>query len=273
MSRRPFPGRGTLLLDAAMGTRLIAGGLDLSTDDPCAWNLTRPDDVLAVHRRDVAAGSDALITNSFGANRLWLAHLGLAAQSALINTRAVDLARQAAGPHPLVFGGLGPTSVSGSDGDACRDQAESLAGAGVDGLVFETMDLPASLIALRTVAPIVKAGLPVVVSLLYWPGDPDAARKMADLGASAIGLNCVWPLARAVEMARQVVGSTRLPVWVKPSGAMPGQAPATPEDFASSAIELARLGVRFLGGCCGTTEVHLAALRRALDSEAAPIHA
>ncbi|WZO99228.1 homocysteine S-methyltransferase family protein [Isosphaeraceae bacterium EP7] len=272
-ARRLLLDRGTLLLDAAMGTRLIARGLDLRDDDPCAWNLSRPDDVLDIHRRDVAAGSDVLLTNTFGANRAWLERLGLADRFVAINRAAVALARQAAGPDRLVFGGLGPTSVSSPDLGACRDQAVTLAEAGVDGLIFETMDLPAALVALDVVAPIIREGLPVVVSFWTWPDDADAAIKIENLGASAIGLNCVWPARKVVEMVRTLVGSTRLPVWVKPSGAMPGQRPATPEELARVAVELSNLGARFVGGCCGTTEVHLAAMRRALDSGVAPIQA
>src|SRR5829696_8699488 len=95
--------RGPLLLDAAMGTRLMARGLDLAHDDPCLWNLDRPDEVLDIHRRDLRAGSDAVLTNTFGANRLSLRRLGRSDQVAAINHRAVELARQAAGPDRLVF--------------------------------------------------------------------------------------------------------------------------------------------------------------------------
>src|SRR3954470_1098837 len=96
--------RGPLLLDAALGTRLIARGLDPARDDPALWNLDRPDDVLDLHRRDVAAGADALLTNTFGATRLTLARLGRSDAVVEINRRAVALARQAAGPDRFVLG-------------------------------------------------------------------------------------------------------------------------------------------------------------------------
>src|SRR5581483_10567116 len=89
--------RGPILMDAAMGTRLIARGLDLAHDDPCLWCLDRPDEVLDIHRRDVAAGADAVLTNTFGANRLTLDRLGRSADVVAINRRAVELARAAAG--------------------------------------------------------------------------------------------------------------------------------------------------------------------------------
>ncbi len=86
-------GGGPIVLDAALGTRLCAMGLDLKTDDPALWNLTHPDAVKELHRRDVAAGSQAIVTNTFGANRAWLARFNRANEVAAINRRAVELAR------------------------------------------------------------------------------------------------------------------------------------------------------------------------------------
>ena len=84
-----------------MGTRLMALGLDPRSDDPALWNLSRPDDVLAIHRRDVAAGAGAILTNTFGANRFWLRKFGQDGAVESINRRAVRLARRAAGPRPV----------------------------------------------------------------------------------------------------------------------------------------------------------------------------
>ena len=144
--------RGLLVLDAAMGTRLIARGLDLSGDDPSLWNLSHPEVVRELHARDVAAGSDAVVTNTFGANRHWLARYGRAGEVAAINRRAVELAREAAGPGRFVLGSIGPTAseVPG----AAREQAEALAGSGVDALLFETHTLEQAERALeRSAAP------------------------------------------------------------------------------------------------------------------------
>ena len=85
--------RGPLILDAAMGTRLVARGLDLAHDDPAIWNLSHPEAVAEIHARDVAAGSDAVLTNTFGANRPWLARSGRDDRVEAINRRAVALAR------------------------------------------------------------------------------------------------------------------------------------------------------------------------------------
>src|SRR5579859_5094964 len=91
-----------LVLDAAMGTRLVAAGLDLNADDPALWNRTHPELVRAVHRRDIAAGADAILTNTFGANRCWLDRFGAAQIAAELNRAAVALAQAEAGPDRYV---------------------------------------------------------------------------------------------------------------------------------------------------------------------------
>jgi 5-methyltetrahydrofolate--homocysteine methyltransferase len=255
--------RGPLLLDAAMGTRLIARGLDLRSDDPSLWNLSRPKAVTAVHRRDVEAGSDALLTNTFGANRCWLARLGSAPGVELINRRAVALARQAAGPDRLVIGGIGPTATEHPG--ASREQAEVLADAEVDALLLETHRADQAGRALRELGPGI--ALPVLVSLIVWP-EPlaDTVQRLADLGAAALGGNCQFGMEPALRMAEELRRVTDLPLLVKPSAGRPGEPPADPESFAAAVPRLLSLGVKLIGGCCGTTETHVAALRAALSS-------
>ena len=103
-----------LVMDSAMGTRLIARGLDLRSDDPALWNLSRPEDVLDCHARDVSAGADVLLANTFGANRPNLDRLGRSSDLLAINRRAVALAREAAGPGRFVLGSIGP-AAAGND--------------------------------------------------------------------------------------------------------------------------------------------------------------
>ena len=123
-----------------MGTRLMALGLDRRSDDPVFWNLSRPGDVLAIHRRDVAAGSGAILTNTFGANRFWLASSGKMARSSRSIAGPSELAREAAGPGRFVLGDLGPTAAL--EEGAAVEQAAILVDAGVDALIFETLSLP-----------------------------------------------------------------------------------------------------------------------------------
>ncbi len=249
--------RGPILLDAAMGTRLIARGLDLARQDPSAWVLDRPEEVLGLHRRDVAAGSEAVLTDTFGANRAWLARYGLGARAGAINRRAAELARLAAGPDRLVLGSIGPTASD--DPSALREQAEALIESGVDALILETHRLDQALDALGHLVR--SSDLPILASLYRWP-DPigEAARALAGAGAGAIGANCLPGMGPAILVARRLRDASDLPIVIKPS---PGR--ASPALFARAVPKLLDCGVGLIGGCCGTDDVHLLALRKALS--------
>lgn len=252
--------RGPILLDAAMGTRLVARGLDLASDDPCRWVIEHPGEVLEIHRRDVEAGSKALLTNTFGANRVWLARFGKANEVRSINQQAVDLARLAAGSDRFVIGSIGPTATDHPE--ALREQAEALFEAGADALMLETHTLDQAEAALRRLRDL---PVPILASLFDWP-DPieRAAELLIDLGASAIGANCQLGMASALATARRLRGVCDHPLLIKPSSGLPGSPPEPPEAFEAAVPELVALGVRLIGGCCGTTEAHVAALKRGL---------
>ena len=232
-----------------MGTRLIARGLDLASDDPALWNLSRPEVVDAVHRLDIRAGSDALVTNTFGANRAWLARFAREGETRKINQRAVAIAREAAGPARFLLGSIGPTAADRPG--AYRDQADALTG--VDALLLETHTVDRALVGL---AEISRGGLPIIVSLFRWDSPEDSAR-LIDAGANILGANCVSP-----DVCRSMIGAIRgsvaIPLFAKPTDVSPRQ-------IASDVPNLLRLGVRLIGGCCGTTEAHVAAIRSALD--------
>jgi methionine synthase I (cobalamin-dependent) len=252
MARGPL-----LILDAAMGTRLIARGLDLRDDDPARWNLSHPDEVAAIHAADIAAGAAALLTNTFGANRHWLARFGLAGAVGPINRRAVAMAREAAGPGRLVIGSIGPTAA-----EDVAEQAELLSEAGADALIFETHTFEQAERALREVRP--GATLPLLVSLYAWPDDlHGAARRLIDLGASALGGNCQNGMEPAVRLVEALRKTTDLPLIARPSAGRPGEALAGPGAFAEAVPRLRAVGPVLVGGCCGTTEAHVAALRAA----------
>lgn len=251
-----------LLLDAAMGTRLIAQGLDLGRDDPCLWNLDRPDEVLAVHRLDVDAGADAVLTNTFGANRAALAHYGRERDLISIHREAVALARRAAGLDRFVIGCIGPTANQASNGT--REQAAILIDAGVDALVFETHAVDE---ALRALASSPGGGsIARLVSLRgETPPTPLAVQELVRLGAAAIGTNCLLGSGPASLWLERLTLSLNLPLIAKPSAGLPGQPLELPESFAQAVPRWLALGVRLIGGCCGTTEAHVAALRSAID--------
>jgi homocysteine S-methyltransferase len=248
------------VLDGAMGTRLIARGLDLSADDPALWTLSRPECVAAIHAADVTAGADAILTNTFGANEVWLDRFGRSADAAAINRSAAGLARAAAGPTRFVIGSIGPTASTRRD--AVRAQAEALEDSGVDALLFETHSLGQAINALRAIAG--RLTLPRIVSLVAWPNPiGDAARRLEDLGAAALGANCENGMEPALLTAERLASATHLPLLVKPNAGMPPSLLQGPEEFAARVPQLLACGLRLVGGCCGTTEAHVAALRRA----------
>jgi methionine synthase I (cobalamin-dependent) len=256
--------RGPLIMDAAMGTRLCRMGLDLSTCDPCLWNLTHPDRVLDLHQRDVHAGSGALLTNTFGANRAWLGRYGQQGAAERINHAAVSLARQAAGSQGFVFGDIGP-SAAGQPG-AAGEQAAVLIEAGVDALCLETFRDPQVESVLLELRRSVGAPVPLLVSLWEWPRPmDDAARRLLDLGAAVLGINCSPGMRRALDISRGLAQITGCPLLVKP-GANGGKRPDasfSPKSFAAAVPHLIEHNVRLLGGCCGTTHAHVRALAAA----------
>jgi len=253
--------RGPILLDAAMGTRLIARGLDLTSDDPALWVIDHPLEVLQIHQADIAAGAEVLLANTFGANRAWLERFGEGDKTRTINHQAVALARRAAGPDRFVLGSIGPTASDHPE--ALVEQANFLLESGVDALLLETHRLDQAASALEHLRD---SPLPILASLFDWP-EPieDSARRLIDLGAAAIGANCLDGMAPALTLARRLRAAVDHPLLIKPSAGRPGFSLESPEVFANAVPELLSLGVCLIGGCCGTTEAHLAALRSAID--------
>ena len=153
-----------LLLDGGMGTRLIARGLDLTADAPPLWNLSHPDEVRDVHRRDVAAGSDAVLSNSFCADAVSLDR-GVG-DLAAINRRAVELAREVVGPDRFILGSIGPRACHSETAYAA--QVEALAEAGVDALFLETHTPSEAATGLRQLRR--RFPLPIVVGIITGMG-------------------------------------------------------------------------------------------------------
>jgi methionine synthase I (cobalamin-dependent) len=251
--------RGPILLDAGMGTRLIGMGLDPSRADSASWTLRYPDLVFSVHRVDARAGADAVLTNTF------TAHVGRSARDMDVLCRdAVALAREAVGPSKLVLGSLGPR-----DDDSYATQARALADAGADALILETHDAARALLALPTVREV--AALPVLVSVYRWD-DADSASgragRLLEAGAAALGVNCTNGPDEAIALLERVGSEPGVPLLAKPNAGPPGWPAIRPGRLAAAVPRLLAMGVRLIGGCCGTTEAHLAALRRALDRAA-----
>jgi methionine synthase I (cobalamin-dependent) len=251
-----------------MGTRLVARGLQLDRDDPSLWNLTHPDDVVELHCRDVAAGSEVLVTNTFGANRAWLARYGQGQAVAAINQQGVELARRAAGPNRLVLGDIGPSA--GAAAGAAAEQAAILVESGVDGVVLETLRAGLAEPVLVEVARAVAGAVPVIVSLWDWP-EPLAplALRLIERGASILGMNCRSGTDAAVTFAERLSQAVSCPLYIKPS-ALEGSPDAIPAAFADLVVRLRDSNDCFLGGCCGTNEAHVAALAAACRGRRPP---
>lgn len=302
MRNKPFLDRlaqdKPLLADGAMGTQLHARGVSM---DACfdELNLSRPALITEVHLAYLAAGAELIETNTFGANHFKLAEHGLADRVADINRAGARLARRAVegGGRDGVFvaGSVGPLGVGLqpygriSPEDARAAFAEQIGGlidGGVDVLVFETfIDLPELLEALaaaREVAP----ETPVTCAMTFAPDDRTpsgylpgrVALELHDAGADVIGVNC----SGGPEQISRILQSMRLAAPDAFCSAMPNAGfphsvggrmmyPATIDYFADYALTFKAIGAHIIGGCCGTTPDHIAAMRRALDDPQRPL--
>jgi methionine synthase I (cobalamin-dependent) len=253
-----------LLLDGGMGTRLIARGLDFRSDDSALWNLTHPEAVSGVHRADVAAGCEVLTANTFGASEPWLDRYGRSADMASINLRAVELARDAAGPDRFVLGSISP--AAGWSERGYPSQAEALAEAGVNALLLETHTPPEAAAGLRQIRH--RFHGPILVGIIS-SFTRDEMEELTDGGADVLGKNCCHPfevVAWVQRVGQERTASRRMfPLLSAPFASDPDHGEIPPADFAAIVPSLLRGGVRLVGGCCGSTETHVAAMRSALD--------
>ena len=281
---------GPVLSDGAWGTQLQARGL-APGDTPDLWNLTHPEKVAEVARAYVAAGSQIILTNTFGANRFRLAEAGAADKVKIINEAGARISREAAGSNALVFASIGPSGKLLMNGDvtetellaAFSEQAQALASGGAQGLVVETMqDLDEARIA---IAAAKATGLPVVASMVFDSGkDKDrtmmgttpeqAAAALIAAGADVIGANCGQGIAGFVRIcARLKSAAGGHPVWIKANAGLPkmhdGKAvyAMTAAEFAGYVPAVLAAGTNFIGGCCGTSPEFIRELHRQLHTK------
>lgn len=250
------------VLDAGIGARLIARGLDPLTDDPSLWCLDRPEEVVALHAADARAGARVLHANTFGAGRDWFAarHARRLGDLGALRAAALDLAREGARRAGLEGGAVEIRASLGPHAGPVEEAAEAFAALGASALSLETHDAAAALRAMTRLGSLVggSGGLRVWVHLSAWPEDAGAARDLArrleDLGAAGLGANCLPPPAG---WAANVAGATDRPLAARPA-AEPGE---SPEAFAARARALGGNGLAAeLGACCGADHRHVAAL-------------
>ena len=285
-----FAGNRLLVTDGSWGTELAARGLRAG-EAPERWNLDHPDVVRGIAADYVAAGSDIVLTNTFGGNRIKWARSGLADEVERVNRVGVELSKAAAGEGALVFASVGPTgefmaplgTATEADIAACfAEQVRTLAAAGVDGIVIETMiDVKEAAIAVRAVKE--HTGLPAAACMTFERGpagyftimgvSPEqAAADLEAAGADIIGSNCGTGIDTMVEVIRVLRGATAKPLWAKPNAGLPellhGETVfrETPEQMAAGVGDLVAAGASHVGGCCGTTPEHLRRIAEAVHS-------
>jgi methionine synthase I (cobalamin-dependent)/5,10-methylenetetrahydrofolate reductase len=279
-----------LLCDGAMGTQLYARGVSM---DACfdLLNLNSPQLVQGVHAAYIAAGVDCIETNTFGANRFKLAVHGIAEQVRAINLRGAKLARdvrESMGRDVFVLGSVGPlgkylaplgTMSADEAGAAFREQAEALLEGGVDGFILETFsdltEIGLAIAAVRSVTDVpIVAQMAFTDEHLTFAGRTPAevARTLRGLGVQALGANCSVgssTLYEVLEQMRPEAGG--LPLAIQPNAGLPSRigerlmylsSPAYMADYAGRMIEA---GAQMVGGCCGTTPEHIAAMRQVLE--------
>ncbi len=280
-----------LLFDGAMGTLLYARG---ASSEQCLELLvaTRPGWVTEVHQAYASAGADIIKTHTFGANRLRLAEYGLADRVREFNFKAVKLVRdvrEVAGRALFIAGDAGPSGVAvGLPGSptyeavrlAYQEQISVLWEAGADLLLFETFGSLDELELVVTVAKEV-CDLPVVASMTFSEDNraPDGSTpaevvaRLQAVGADAIGVNCsVGPaqMLKTLHMIHEAAPDGLLSAM--PNAGFPERVegrlsyPASPEYFGRNAPRFLAEGARLIGGCCGTSPMHIRYMRAALDA-------
>jgi len=276
-----------LIFDGAMGTVIYSKGVFINTcyEHLC---LTNPDLIAGIHQEYAEAGADVIETNSFGANRIKLEGHGLVDQLDAINRAAVRLAREAAGADALVAGSVGPVlkagqvfieSQSGELADIFREQLGILADEGVDFFMLETFShiQEAQLAAVEAKA----FGLPVFVSMTVGvDGETEKGRPIEpiiqslenDRHVDGIGLNCGVGPAAAYANAERALQLTSKPFVIMANAGLPQEVDgrmiymASPEYFTEYAKRMIELGIRGVGGCCGTTPLDIATMAKSIKS-------
>ena len=283
---RKFLKSRAVIFDGATGTMLQRLGLKPG-GCPDELNLTQPELVKKVHLAYKKAGSHVVTTNTFGANRIKLAEYGLENRLREINIASVKNAKAAIGKNLFVAGGIGPTGrfvkpVGDMDFDEAvsvfSEQAKALKDGGADLVIIETMmdikEMKAAIIGAK------ETGLPIVATMTFdlsmrtiLGTSPKAFAIIADsLGADCIGANCSLGIEGIYKALAEMSTVTDLPLIAQPNAGIPvlkGDEtifPATPEEMTEYVPKLVSVGVRILGGCCGTTSEHIEKMGKAFLS-------
>lgn len=278
---------GTFILDGGWGTQLQLRGLPTG-EHTDLWNLSHPDKVQEVAESYIQAGSDIILTNTFGSNRFLLARYGAEHKVAELNRAGVRLSKEIAHKqNRRVFASIGPSGIMLMSGTVTPDelyagfleQAEAIAVEEPEGIVVETMSDPAE--AVLAVKAAKTTGIPVAACMVFDTGKnkdrtmmgttpEQAVEQLTAAGADIIGANCGQGIDGFIPICQRMRSVTTLPLWMKANAGLPEIVEShtvyrqTPEKFAESAKELLVAGANFIGGCCGTTPDFIRFLRKGI---------
>lgn len=279
-----------LFSDGAWGTFLQKKGLKPG-ECPELWCVERPDDVLDVAKKYIEAGSDMIQADSFGGTSYKLAHYGLGERAAELNEAAARISRQAAGENNWIIPSVGPSGVMLMMGEVSKEdlynsfkeQVVALEKGGADAVCIETMS------ALDEAALAVKAAkentkVEIITTFTFEPtkqggfksmmgvSPEQMAEAMLEAGADIIGTNCGNGIAGMIKIVKAMRTVTSdVPILVHANAGLPKNVngedifPETPEDMAAQAPALVEAGANIIGGCCGTTPAHIAAMKQAIQ--------
>ena len=278
---REFVNKGPIILDGATGTNLMAAGMPIGVC-PEAWILEHKEVLLNLQRGYVEAGTNIVYAPTFTGNRIKLEEYGLADRITEINTELVRLSREAVGDKALVAGDMTMTGqqlfplgelMFEELVEVYKEQASILDKAGADLFVVETMmslqECRAAVLAIKEVSD-----KPVMVTLTYnedgrtlYGTPPEAAVVvLQSLDVDVIGINCSTGPMEMIEPVKIMAEYATIPILAKPNAGLPELVDGetvyrmTPEEFAEAGAALVEAGAAIVGGCCGTTPEHIAAL-------------
>ncbi len=277
-----------LISDGAWGTFLQKMGLKPG-ECPELWCIDRFEDVKSIAKSYADAGSDMVESNSFGGNKFKLEHYGLDGRVSEINESSARASREGVGPDKWVIASIGPTGkmlvieeVTEEElYDCFRDQAVALEKGGADAVCIETMsDIGEAVQAIKAAKENTK--MEVICTFTFektkqgtyktmmGAGPVDAIEAAIEAGADIVGANCGNGIERMIEIVKEIrAAQPDIPILVHANAGLPENVngvdvfPETPEMMAANVKELIEAGANIIGGCCGTTPAHIAAMKEA----------